>query len=518
LSENVKETKLSGKKEQGRFASSVLSGTQWMEAFCEFLKLRTGIIIQDHQLQNLSNSVSLACKQFGYLTAEDYLDAMKMSAAVLPELEFLISAVTVQESYFFRDQEQVNFLKDTWFPEIIERKQESGEKTLRIWSAGCSGGQEIYTIAILLNEIIHNINEWEIFLLGTDINTNVLSNAGFGRYLEWSLRSTPKYLVQKYFLHEGNDYVLNPEICKMVKFSYLNLAEENFSSVMKSIAAFDMIMCRNVFIYMDKVNIEKILKKFSGLLSPEGILLLGASDLIDGSTTDLKLHHRNNVFHYRKEHIAAIAPQRQFRPAKMKILQRKGKNKTVAPQKKAFTKQKPAPDKQHSIDQEVMELDKSGRWSEIPPLVDSYCALNGEKAFLVSMKAKALASLGDFNSAVTLCKRSIELDRTCKCSYYIMATVMNELGDIENTQNAFRKAIYLDHNFPEAHFQLGQTLMRLHKYKAGLKSLKNALELAEKMDPNDSMFLESELNYGQLVEILKDQIGFYENQCKKNEK
>ena len=160
--------------------------------------------------------------------------------------------------------------------------------------------------------------------------------------------------------------------------------------------------------------------------------------------------------------------------------------------------------------EEVIAMDRNGLWHEIPAFVDAYTADHGEDAFLTGMKAKALAGLGNLAAAVDLCNRSIELDKTCKYCYYILATILIEMGKLEEAQHAFRRAIYLDHHFFEAHFHLGQLLVRFHNYKAGLKSLRNALELVEKAEPERLLFIEQELTCGQLVEILKSEIGVYE--------
>lgn len=489
--------------------------TPCREAFCRFILSRTGIIIQDHQVNNLRSTVVSACRRFGYANAFEYLTKLERDARLPHELEYLISAITVRESYFFRDQYQIDFIRDTWLPGIMLDKQ-SGEKRLRIWSAGCSSGQEVYTIAILLKETLQDVHTWDINLLGTDINTSVLSEATSGIYKDWAFRTTPEHVLTKYFVKKDYEFFLRPDIREMAQFKYLNLIDENFTHNLNTTGLFDMILCRNVFIYLDPRIVRGILNNFISLLSPDGILILGASDLVEPNIPGLELHYYRNMFYYRHRQKISM-PQRdahvpETQSIKNKFLPKRAQGKVHLPKKKTSAATAPTPQKQPTAQEEVILMDRKGLWHEIPAFVDSHTAGHGEDAFLTGMKAKALASLGNLAAAADLCSHSIELDKTCKYCYYIMATIFIEMERQEDAQRALRRAIYLDHNFFEAHFHLGQILLRLRNYKAGLKSLRNAQELVEKADPERLLFIEQELTCGQLAQILRNEIEFYESQ------
>jgi len=488
---------------------------QCQDAFCRFILARTGIIIQDHQIDNLQSAVASACSRFGYASAVEYLAKLEQGAHQPRELEFLISAITVRESYFFRDQFQIDFIKDTWLPGVIQEKQ-ADEKRLRIWSAGCSSGQEVYTIAILLKETLQDFGTWDVRLLGTDISTSVLSDAASGIYKDWAFRTTPKHIINKYFEKKENDFFLRQDIRRMAQFKHLNLIDEHFTHNLDTMLPLDMILCRNVFIYLDPRIVRGVLRNFISLLSPSGVLMLGASDLVEPNIPGLELHHSQNMFYYRHRQEVRVPPKddcvRDTQSIKNKYLPKRAQDKVPTPKKKVKAATIPSPQKQPTAQEEVISLDRKGLWHEITAFVDSYTAGHGEDAFLIGMKAKALASLGNLAAAADLCSRSIELDKTCKDCYYIMATIFIEMGRLEDAQHALRRAVYLDHSFLEAHFHLGQVLLRLRNYKAGLKSLKNAQELVEKAEPERLLFIEQELTCGQLAQILKNEIVFYESQ------
>ncbi len=486
---------------------------QCQEAFCRFILSRTGIIIQEHQGESLCSAVVSACRRFGYTHADEYLNKLEHGAHPPHELDYLISAITVRESYFFRDQYQIDFIKDTWLPGLTARKRESGERSLRIWSAGCSSGQEIYTVAIVLKETMHDVRDWDITLLGTDINAGILPEAASGVYKDWSFRSTPEHILSKYFVRTGTEFTIRPDIREMVKFKYLNLIDGDFPFNLEPACLFDMILCRNVFIYLDPGIVKGILRKFVSLLSPDGVLILGASDLVEPDISGLELRYHQNMFYYQRSQMVSESQRHECAPrarlAEVEWQPKKAKPPVVVPKKKASAVS-PALQKQQTPHEEAVMLDRKGLWHKIPEFVDAYSALHGEDAFLVGLKAKALASLGNLAASAELCNHSIELDKTCKYCYYIQATIFIEMGKNEDAQNALRKAIYLDHNFFEAHFHLGQLLVRLRNHKAGLKSLRNALELVERADPESFLFLEQELTCGQLAQILRSEIGFYE--------
>src|SRR5450631_2664425 len=169
------------------------------EAFCRLIAERTGILLQDHQLHNLRETVQKGSQRFGFDDSAQYLNELIISKGLTPPLEYLIAGVTVGESYFFRDKEQIDLLRFKLLPEMIAAKRASGNLSFRVWSAGCSQGQEIYTIALLLLELIPDIDLWRIHLLGTDINNEIVSKAIRGHYSEWSFRATPTAIRERWF-------------------------------------------------------------------------------------------------------------------------------------------------------------------------------------------------------------------------------------------------------------------------------------------------------------------------------
>jgi chemotaxis protein methyltransferase CheR len=169
------------------------------EVFSRFIEQRLGMEIRDHQRPRLRTAIEKACQKYSFPTFDAFLSELRDSSTTSAEWEFLVSQVTVGESYFFRDQVQFAFLRDEWLPALLRAKRQRNDFSLRIWSAGCSDGQELYSIAILLDQQLPKTEPWKVSLLGTDVNVEALGTAIKGRYSKWSFRGTPKDVIKRYF-------------------------------------------------------------------------------------------------------------------------------------------------------------------------------------------------------------------------------------------------------------------------------------------------------------------------------
>lgn len=468
--------------------------------FITLIRDRLGILIR-HQKKELIKTISDACKKFNR-TPENYLNFIRNCPDTAPELEHLITGITIGETYFFRDQNQMRLLQEVVLPHIIKHKQEEENLSLRIWSAGCATGEEIYTIAILLCELISEIKKWKLHLLGTDINTASLQKAINGCYSEWSMRSISSDFKKRYFSKEKEKYILNKKILQMVKFEYLNLQDNNYPSIMTDTNAQDLILCRNVLIYFDTKHITKIMKKLGDSLNEGGYILLGASDPIDLSNTTLAIKPKKATLFYRP-----IADKLQFihePPVKVKVPPIQLPLKTIS----YDLVNKPIQEVQVNQDN-ITQLLEEARWHEVLDLIDTYEFKKAKTAFLSEKKAIALANLGKLDKAVKACEDSIALDATNKNTYLLMAMILAELNQFKEAEAALRKTLFLDRQFIVAHFQLGLLLLRNKNREAGLKSLKNALSIAKTKNASQAVLGVKCLNYGGLTKILEREIEVY---------
>lgn len=265
--------------------------------FIELISERYGLVIHVNQTMKLVRAVVEACHKL-HCKPQEYLERLKKISSNSLLLADLIAAITVGESYFFRDKHQMSLLEAFILPELIERNK--NRHRLKIWSAGCSSGEEIYTIAMLLVQLLPNSGRWDLQLLGTDINANALEKANVGVYNQWSMRSIPEEYSKRYFVKSGRVYNLNPEIRNMVSFKYLNLSDNTYPSILNGTQEMDLILCRNVLIYFDENLVTKIMKKLSLCMTDDAFLLLGASDPIVTTDADLSFHHNGAIYFTKK--------------------------------------------------------------------------------------------------------------------------------------------------------------------------------------------------------------------------
>jgi chemotaxis protein methyltransferase CheR len=484
----------------------------WVIPLCRLITERTGIVIHDHQISGLHDTVKKACQQFGYKDPNGFYNALFKNTGLSPEIEFLVAEITVGESYFFRDPAQMVLLRDELLPEIISRKRLAQDLTLRIWSAGCSSGQELYTVAILLKELLPDMDRWTIHLLGTDISTKALAQANKAIYSTWSFRSSTPPAIKKYFTVVDNHYVVDNFLQKYAKFSYLNLSDDVYPSILTETYAMDLILCRNVLIYIEPAITLQIMSRFSECLVTEGVLLTGPSDHIDGSIPMFKRIQQSESAYYRKtEPIISLLPEPTVSLFSRSIRSEKDDRPSLKSNIKPLASlvSNAGLSSMHQLNERLSELLKLGRWHEVLLVVEQGINKFGLSGSLLQMKAKAQANLGQMKEAITSCELSLEKDPTDKSTYLIQGMVMMEQDSLPEAQTAFRKAIYLDHQFLEAHYQLALLLLRLGKDDLAMKSFHNVLVLAEKSDPTTDMENVPGMSHALFAEMLRKELELY---------
>ena len=495
------------------------AGTGCERALCRLLLQRTGLQLKPHQLPNLRDTVLQACEQLGYTCAEEYLKALEKGPRDSPEMESLVAGVTIGETYFFRESAQLNFVRDTWLPGVLREKERRGSKSLRIWSAGCSSGEEVYTLAILLREAIPCIEDWTLHLLGTDINTDSLSRAVDGCYREWSLRATSEDARRRYFSETKTGFEVHTDLRGMVKFNYLNLIDDTYPSIFSETNALDLILCRNVFIYFDQQSIDQVLRKFGNSLVAGGVLLLGVCDPLKVDVPHLKkqIHGEVACFLAEKESSAGSAYERKIfdvpSPFASGATETNRRTPAGHPEQESpatrFPDATASSTRDEAVHSEITDLLRREMWTEVVDAVNARSDVEPETAILLRHKTTALANLGELTTACQVCERCVALDPMDRQSHFLQGLVLLELHRVQEAEAAWRRALYLDSSFLEAQYQLGLLRLRTGKRRAGLRNLTNALKLAERAPSEHEVHGAPGMTYGRLVNVLNHDIEMY---------
>ncbi len=233
-------------------------------------------------------------KKLGKSSVEDYYFFLKNHSEGKKELQILIDELVIKETYFFREIFQFEYIIKKLIPEIKERKKEK----IKIWSAGCSTGEEPYTLAILLNENGLYYDNIPILIIGTDISETAIKKAEKGVYSKKSFRKIPSEILKKYFTEiSNNSYQLIKEIKNKVEFNCINLLDK---SHMEKMINFDIVICRNVLIYFDIETKKRVLDYFYNSISDDGYLFIGQSEILK-DIGRFEVKHDGNVIYYRKK-------------------------------------------------------------------------------------------------------------------------------------------------------------------------------------------------------------------------
>ncbi len=262
----------------------------------EYIYKLTGIYFTETKKYLLEGRVSKRMTANGIHTFEQYLDLIKNPVTSQKELPQLFEAITINETYFFRSEQQVEALEKILIPEILKKK--TGSNVFKIWSAASSTGEEAYTMAMVITERIKPMfPNIQFQIVGTDINNAVIDSARNGLYREYAIRNVPPNYMQKYFTKNGDLYQLSDSIKRMVSFQYLNLYD---TQGMKQMQNFDVIFCCNVLIYFDTASKQQVVAYLYDSLNKNGYLFIGYSESLHGISKAFQLVHLPRALAYVK--------------------------------------------------------------------------------------------------------------------------------------------------------------------------------------------------------------------------
>ena len=257
---------------------------------CRVVKERSGIVLTPEKAYLVDNRLAAIARTTEHADVPALLATLhsKKDEVLLRDVT---DALTTNESFFFRDQKPFDAFRDLMLPQILETN--ATKRSLRIWCAACSSGQEPYSLAMILKDSAAKMQGWKIDIIGTDISHNILTRAKEGIYTQFEVqRGLPaKYLVQ-YFKKDNDLWMIADELKQMITYKYFNLLDNPIS-----LGTFDIVFCRNVLIYFDPELKTKVLDGIAGAMAAEGFLTLGAAETIFGLSDAFKTEpNRSGVY------------------------------------------------------------------------------------------------------------------------------------------------------------------------------------------------------------------------------
>lgn len=250
------------------------------EIFRELVRAHTGIALSPYKRYLLQARLGKRLRAVGCRSFTEYHRAL-VEDTTGAELAHFINAITTNKTDFFREEHHFRFLRETWGPLKLTRSRRAGDRTVRFWSAGCSSGEEAYSLAITLLEALGPTG-WDLRILASDIDTDVLARGAEGVYAQDQVAPVPPPLVARYFLRgrgaDAGSVRVRPEIQRLIAFRRINFLDEPWPIRTR----FDGVFCRNVLIYFDRPTQQHILGRLVAFLKDDGLLFLGHSESAQG--------------------------------------------------------------------------------------------------------------------------------------------------------------------------------------------------------------------------------------------
>ncbi|MEK6590236.1 MAG: CheR family methyltransferase [Nitrospinota bacterium] len=483
----------------------------------------TGLHFSESRLCDLERGIVSAAHDLDFTDTETFIEWLKSSRLTRSHIEILANYLTIGETYFFREKEAFDVLETGILPELILSRQ-GRERRIRIWSAGCSTGEEPYSIAIVVSKLLPDLKDWNITIVATDINPYAVEKASAGIYSEWSFRNTPSWVKEGYFNRVKNGrYELIPSIKKMVVFEYLNLAEDTYPSLLNNTNAMDIIFCRNVLMYFSDNMSRKVVQSFYNSLIDGGWLFVSPTEAYNHTSLFFRVVNFNGITLYRKDAKKTrtvkdishrVIPSYQL-PCKVEAAYKPPPLVAAEPEVSPDSVpsitiediQKPKADEPHlNTYREAEVIFNQGLYGDVAEKLEELLLQNKGDPKITTLLLRAYANQGRLDDALKWCEETISADKLNPVSYYLFSAILQEQGRFEDASKSLKKAIYLAPDFILAYFSLGHILLRQGNFIQSKKYFKNARDLLSALSPEEVIPESEGITAGRLSEIIDSMI------------
>jgi chemotaxis protein methyltransferase CheR len=440
--------------------------------FQELLIETCGLQFEEDRSRSLQDALLERIQHRGYESYQEYYNLLKFHPEGLLEIRELFDLITIGETYFFRNKAQFNVLMKFVLPEIIQRKEQAQDKCIRIWSAGCSRGDEPYSIAMAIMEVLPSLNEWRISILGTDINRNGLVCAKEALYGEKDIGHLPKEYLDKYFKVQDSTYILHSDVRNLVQLEYHNLVKDPF--IDERMQSIDLIFCRNVTIYFNGKTTQQVIENFYNCLAEKGYLFLGHTETLWQIPNKFERVEFPQTFIYKKK----------FTPVREEAV----KPFMAIPEMNIgnFTSMKEiGGERSFSLQELRSELEEKPK---VPPSSTGDMIAQDKDQILTSLtNATMLANEAKYKEAVDLLTKVTETDNLNVDARYLLGVLFYKNGDLKEAKTQFQKVIYAAPDSVLAYFNLGNIYLYQRKFNEAAREFRNAIRLLEKRPKDEQI-------------------------------
>jgi chemotaxis protein methyltransferase CheR len=409
------------------------------------IETRIGFVVPAHYDERIDAALHRAAQALDLADPAAALPRLESLPLSSPVWQHVIAAVTVGETNFFRHAKWFAQIEHQILAPLIEARR-GGSHRLDIWSAGCASGEETFTLAMLVDRLIPERRDWQIRILGTDINEASLARARQAIYGQWTLREVePTTLARHFTAIAANRFELKPPIREMASFETLNLAADGFPDRTRGIAGFDLILCRNVLMYLSANSRSTTVARLLACLAPDGWLAVSPAEAVAEWFRPLKpINFPGAIFFRNKAEVSASDPAKPTAPCSITF---------GGAQRMAKKRRRPHLAVSDALPVAVFRRDPLG-------------------------EARSLADCGGLIEARRRCEAILAVDHNAETNL-LLATIAMEMGDLAPALDAARRAAYLAPDSAAAHFLVGAILFRYGSTEAALRSMGVVLRLLE---------------------------------------
>jgi chemotaxis protein methyltransferase CheR len=457
---------------------------------------KSGMHLEGTRLSNFCSVLSNRMQLLGVDSANQYYNFLLFHPEGRAEIEELLSEITINETYFFRNSLHFSALKDHILTKHIKDREDG---IIRIWSAGCSTGEEPYSIAMVVMDLVNNHKDVKIEILGTDVDKSALEKARTGLYKRRALRCTEEPYISRYFNKNTDSFEVCDRLKNIVKFEYLNLMDTNYPK--PSTGKWDIIFCRNVFIYFDRKSVQRVADNFYDSLSDEGYLFIGHSETLDGISRRFYPVEIADTFIYVKDSIPALEVNslvitepttsqksktknnlsRTIKNEKRSEIEKTRDNKTERVSKPVISI-KHGQSNLEAIYEKASELFENGKDDEALTEIKTYIESRPQDAKGHLLAGKIYADKGIYEHSVSAFEESIKLDPLLTEAHYLLGVIYQKLGEVEKAIDEFKKSAYIDQNCALTHFSLACLYQSKNMDRDALREYKNAVRILERFE------------------------------------
>ena len=461
-----------------RLSDAMLAGLS------DFLVREMGLLFPRERWSDLERGMVAVTREFGFAEVDDCIEWLLSAHLTRRQVETLAGYLTVGETYFFRDPRSFELLEREVLPGIL-RSRRGKDQRLRIWSAGCSTGEEAYSIAILLHRLLPDLDKWKVTILASDINPAALRKGMAGVYGKWSFRGAPSWLRTLYFKPEAEGrFRVADRIRPMVSFEYLNLAQDSYPSLYSNTNAMDIIMCRNVLMYFAPETARSVVAKLHRSLVPGGWLIAGPAELTRVGGEPLEPVNFEGATLFRKQEPHLEEPVESTLPVGGMEPEKSDQPRPRSPREAAES------------------LYRQGRHAEAAALLMALYPADGMPTDAMALLIRCHANRGELSLALELCGTALAREKLDPALHFIRAEILQEQGRDGEALASLNHALYLDPKLVLAHFALGNISLWSGRPEKAHKHFENALALLERSGPDEILPYSEGMTAGRLREII----------------